>query len=494
MSDKGKEARPNGNDSAVAPDGHVYNSDSSQPIDRLPPNNPEAEEAVLGSILMDPESIWRIPFLRPQHFYRERNGAIFRCVMSLAQRGTPVDFVTVSDELKREGRYDEVGGLFYLSHVIGVVPTAVHIEHYAKIVERTCIRRQGISAAGKVAAMMYDDSFDLDLAIPKSVELLGSALVARSDRRIYSPADLAEMFFHEAERLAEARDEGRGLMTGTRLDQFLHGLKPPNVYMIAARPGMGKSTIAQGIARKLGREGKKVLLAAAEMTALQLMWREASYHLEMDANELERKFTSGDPEGPALLARICKWLDGMGVHIFDAAGMTSTEIRAKAAQMKQEEGLDLVVIDYAQRLADASSADADGNDVHAMSRVSGNICDMAKALHVPVLLVSQLSRACEGRPDKRPILSDLRGSGALEQDAYAVMFLYRDEKYNKQTDDRGIAEVSIAKNRGGPDGIILRMVWRPDVQTYADYEPEFRSDPPAVETYSDMKKRTGRNE
>lgn len=458
-------------------------------VDRLPPFNPEAEESVLGSLLMDPMAIHSIPFLRPEHFYRERNGTIFKLAQAVTRDDAPVDFTTLSDKLREQGVFDEVGGLAYLSHLVSVVPTAVHIEHYARIVERLAVRRRGISAGGKIAALMYDETITLEDAIARCVETLGSAIVSDGQRPVYSPDALAELFLNEAMRLAEAREEGLGLMTGTRIDYFLRGLKPGNVYVVAARPGMGKSTLVQGFARKFARkDGKKVFLATAEMTALQLAWREAAYELRMDAGELERRIASGDPDSHALVHQVVTALAKTGVHIFDASGMTAMEIRAKAARMQQTEGLDVIIIDYLQRLADASS-DQDENDVRAISKVSGNVCDMAKALGVPVILVSQLSRACESRPDKRPILSDLRGSGALEQDAYGVLFIYRDEKYNKNTSEAGVAEIILAKNRGGRDGIIMRFSWRPDVQDYADYEPEHEDQPPAIETIAQMRER-----
>ncbi|MGE5619565.1 MAG: replicative DNA helicase [Sphingomonadaceae bacterium] len=469
---------------------------AQHPIEALPPINTEAEEAVLGSLLMDPHAIYSIPFLTAQDFYRDRNAAIFSAVRRVADRSIPPDFVTISDDLRANGVYEEVGGLAYLSHLIGVVPTAVHVEHYAKLVKNAAVRRRGISASGKIAALLYDQSLDLAEGTVKAFELLSNALHDEASAGVYGPADLVNLFIDQVLKISEAKKEALGLMTGTRLDRFLNGLKPGCVYLLAARPGMGKSTVLQGLIRKWTKEGKKAFLATAEMTALQIVWREASNILGIDGNELERRIAGEDPyaDDPernvgALVNKVVQELGSRGLHIFDASGMTSMEIRSRAARMKATVGLDVVAIDYVQRLGDAGGDEEGENENRALTKVSNNICDMAKALHVPVVVVSQLSRSCEYRQDKRPIPSDLRGSGSLEQDAHAILFIYRDEVYNKDTEDKGIAEIIISKNRNAPAGKICRFVWRPEVMEYADYEPETPDQPPAIETYGEFHNR-----
>ena len=427
----------------------VDSVETQHPIDRLPPQNPEAEEAVLGSLLMDPEAVGRVaPFLRPDDFYRERNGTIYSAMLAVYDRHEPVDFLTVTDELKRTGRYEEVGGLGYLSHLVGIVPTAVHVEHYARIVERTAVKRRLISAAGKIAAVAYDDSLELDATLEKAEQVLFGVSQRRVTRDFEPLGTILGDYLEEME-LRAADERGRGVPTGfIELEKLTGGLQRSDLIILAARPSMGKSSWALNIVQNAAlRSHATCAIFSVEMSKQQLAHRLLCSESGVDATKL-RLGMINDAERRKL-HRAFELLSEAPIYIDDTPSISITELRSKARRLHAEVGIDLVVVDYLQLVTSGRSSD---NRVQEISEISRSLKALARELNAPVIALSQLSRAVESRTPHIPMLSDLRESGSLEQDADLVLFIYREEMYDRETDKKGIADIIVAKHRNGPTG------------------------------------------
>ena len=427
----------------------VDSVETQHPIDRLPPQNPEAEEAVLGSLLMDPEAVGRVaPFLRPDDFYRERNGTIYSAMLAVYDRHEPVDFLTVTDELKRTGRYEEVGGLGYLSHLVGIVPTAVHVEHYARIVERTAVKRRLISAAGKIAAVAYDDSLELDATLEKAEQVLFGVSQRRVTRDFEPLGTILGDYLEEME-LRAADERGRGVPTGfIELEKLTGGLQRSDLIILAARPSMGKSSWALNIVQNAAlRSHATCAIFSVEMSKQQLAHRLLCSESGVDATKL-RLGMINDAERRKL-HRAFELLSEAPIYIDDTPSISITELRSKARRLHAEVGIDLVVVDYLQLVTSGRSSD---NRVQEISEISRSLKALARELNAPVIALSQLSRAVESRTPHIPMLSDLRESGSLEQDADLVLFIYREEMYDRETDKKGIADIILAKHRNGPTG------------------------------------------
>lgn len=427
----------------------VDSVETQHPIDRLPPQNPEAEEAVLGSLLMDTEAVGRVaPFLRPDDFYRERNGTIYSAMLAVYDRREPVDFLTVTDELKRTGRYEEVGGLGYLSHLVGIVPTAVHVEHYARIVERTAVKRRLISAAGKIAAIAYDDSLELDATLEKAEQVLFGVSQRRVTRDFEPLGTILGDYLEEME-LRAADERGRGVPTGfIELEKLTGGLQRSDLIILAARPSMGKSSWALNIVQNAAlRSHATCAIFSLEMSKQQLAHRLLCSESGVDATKL-RLGMINDAERRKL-HRAFELLSEAPIYIDDTPSISITELRSKARRLHAEVGIDLVVVDYLQLVTSGRSSD---NRVQEISEISRSLKALARELNAPVIALSQLSRAVESRTPHIPMLSDLRESGSLEQDADLVLFIYREEMYDRETDKKGIADIILAKHRNGPTG------------------------------------------
>ncbi len=424
--------------------------ETQHPIDRLPPQNPEAEEAVLGSILMDPESIGKVAsFLKSTDFYRERNGAIFSVMVDLYDRHDPIDFLSVTDELKRAGRYDEVGGLAYLSQLVGVVPTAVHIEHYGKIVERTSVKRRLISTAGKIAAVAYDDALDVATTIEKAEQLLFGVAQRRSTRDFEPLGVILADYLEEMQKQAADDNKGRGIPTGfVDLEKLTGGLQRSDLVILAARPSMGKSSLALNMVQAAALQHHACCaFFSLEMSKQQLAHRLLCSESGVDATRL-RLGEINDAE-QRKLNHAFEQLSEAPIYIDDTASIPLSEMRAKARRLHNEVGIDLLVVDYLQLITAGHGGD---NRVQEISEISRSLKALARELNAPVLALSQLSRAVEARTPHIPMLSDLRESGSIEQDADVVLFIYREDMYNKETEKKGIADVIVAKHRNGPTG------------------------------------------
>jgi replicative DNA helicase len=420
-------------------------------MEKLLPQNIEAEEGVLGSIIIDPDAVVQVAdFLRPDDFYRDAHRAIFQAVLDLyAERG-PADLITICDELQRRGRLEEVGGAAYISSLVNVVPTSANVEYYARIVERASMMRRLIHAAGQIAALAYNET-DADVALDKAEQLIFS-ISQRYNRSDFDDLRaLLEDYYEKLDKLHEQRGTLVGLPTGFYdLDKMTGGLQKSDLIILAARPGAGKSALALSLAYNTALKNNRVAFFALEMSKEQLVQR----LLAMDTGIDQQRLRTGmieDHEWERISHAIGR-LSQIELYIDDTAGISTMEMRSKARRLAAERsGLDLIIVDYLQ-LMQAHAGSRSENRVQEISEISRSLKALARELDVPVLALSQLSRAVESRQSRVPQLSDLRESGSIEQDSDIVLFIYRDEMYNQDTDRKNIADIIVAKHRNGPIG------------------------------------------
>jgi len=438
--------------------------------DRLPPQNQEAEQSVLGSLLIDPDAIIKIAaFLRADDFYRETHQYVFRAMAELHERRQPTDFVTVVDELDRSGQLEVVGGPAYLSELIALVPTSVHVEHYAHIVERTALMRRLIAAAGEIAALAYQDHEEVEEVIDKAESILFEVAHRRQSRDLIPISEIIQQYTDRVDWLAKHPDDSPGVPTGFNgLDHLFGGLQPSDLIILAARPGIGKTSLAVSIAANAALKAKAIVaMFTLEMSGEQLVQRMLSSHTGIDAQRL-RLGKIGDSEWNEL-THMSHVLSETQIYIDDTPSPSPMEIRTKARRLAAEKSLDLIIIDYLQLMQGGERRSE--NRVQEISYISRALKGLARELNVPVVALSQLSRAVESRQDKRPVLSDLRESGSIEQDADIVMFIYRDEAYDEDTDRANLADIIVAKHRNGPQGTVT-LQFDPTFTRYADLSQE----------------------
>ncbi len=436
-------------------------------IDRLPPQNIEAEEAVLGGLLIDSDAIIRVStVLKPGDFYREKNGWIFGAALALHERHEPIDFLTVCDELERKGQLDEVGGPAFLTGLINAVPTSIHIEHYATIVQRAAIRRRLIEAAGQIAALAYREADDVDEVVDRAEQLVFAVSSARLSRSVVPLRSAVSDYYDRVEYLNKHKGQMIGLPTGfARLDEILGGMQRSDMLVLAARPSMGKTSLALNIAHTAAKKfGQRVLVFSLEMASEQVVERLTSAETGIDSQRL-RRGEIADDEWSRFITTTSS-LSELAFFIDDTPAISVLEMRTKARRLHAEVGLDLIVVDYLQLMRGEGWHENRQQEVSAISR---GIKALARELNIPILAISQLSRGVEARSDKRPILSDLRESGSIEQDADVVLFIYRDEVYNENTERRGIADILIAKHRHGPTGNVP-LLFRKETASFVDAE------------------------
>ncbi len=426
--------------------------------ERLPPHNMEAEQSVLGSLLIDRDAVIRIAsYVRPEDFYISANGTIYQAILDLYNRREPTDFLTLSDELERKGVIEDVGGVGYLSSLLNVVPTAVHVEYYGRIIERTATLRRLIEAGTEIVGIGYQDGLDAEEAIDSAEQALFTVSQRRQTKDFQSIADVLDRFFDRLDYLTQNRGEVVGIPTGfTDLDKLTGGLQRSDLIILAARPSMGKSALALGMAYGAAvQHGMKVGFFALEMSAEQLVQRLLSTETGVDSHRL-RLGQIDDAEWDRV-SRAFGRLAEAQIYIDDSAAASIMDVRSKARRLQAEVGLDLLIVDYLQLMTGRRT----DNRVQEIAEISRGLKGIARELNVPVVALSQLSRSVETRADHRPMLSDLRESGSIEQDADIVMFIYREEKYDENSDRKGIAELIVAKHRNGPvDTVNLRFFER----------------------------------
>ena len=437
--------------------------------DRFVPANPEAEQAVLGSLLIDPDAVIKVAsFLKAEDFYQEKNGWIFQAILDLHERREPADFVTVTDELERRRQLAEVGGSPYVLDLINAVPTAIHVEHYAHIVERTSVLRKLIRAAGQIAQLAYDETTeDVQEVVDRAEQIVFGVAENRAQRDLTAVRTIMPDVVDRIDFLYHHRGEILGVPTGFKLlDRVLGGLQKSDLIILAARPGVGKTSLAVSIAQNAARKyGKRVALFSLEMSNEQLVQRMLAAETGIDSQRLRLGDIHGEDEWHRLMEAAGALAEA---HIFidDTPAVTAMELRTKARRLYAEHDLDLIVVDYLQLM---SGGGRNENRVQEISNISRGLKGLARELNLPVLALSQLSRAVESRQDKRPILSDLRDSGSIEQDADVVLFIYREEMYVEETERQNIADVIVSKHRNGPTGTVS-LYFRKELTQFRDLE------------------------
>ena len=439
----------------------------SSRIERLPPQNVEAEEAVLGALLIDPDAIIRVAtFLNAEDFYREKHGWIYDTALTLHDRREPIDLLTICDELDRQDRLDEVGGPAFITALVNAVPTSIHAEHYARIVERTGTRRRLIEAAGQIAALAYQEADDVDEVVDRAEQVLFGVSERRISRELVPIKQVLSAYYDRIEYLTRHRGELIGIPTGfERIDKLLGGLQRSDMVSLAARPSVGKTSLALGFAHNAAKKhGQRVAFFSLEMSNEQVVQRLISSETGIDAQRLRRGEIEQDEWGRFMKA--ASDLSETYFFIDDTPGASALELRTKARRLHAEVGVDLIVVDYLQLMRGDYRSE---NRVQEISSISRALKGLARELNVPVLALSQLSRSVEARTDKRPILSDLRDSGALEQDADVVMFIYRDEMYNDNTEWPNIADIIVSKHRNGPTGTV-QLYFRKELAQFLEAE------------------------
>ena len=425
-------------------------------VSKIPPNDIVAEQAVLGSMLADKDAVVKvIEILKPDDFYREDHKEIYAAMLELYGLGQPIDFLTLRNSLEQRGTLEKVGAEAYLSMLIDSVPTTSNIEAYVSIVEEKATLRNLIKAANDILAMGYASTEEVNSIIEKTEKKIFDVLQNRNSRGYVSIKDILVDTFDNIEKLYKKKSKVSGIESGfTDLDLKTSGLNPSELIMVAARPAMGKSAFVLNIAHHVAMNAKvPVMIFSLEMSKEQMVNRILCSEAEVDS----MKVRTGDldSEDWIKLGKASGNLAEAPIYIDDTPGLSSAELRAKCRKAKLEKDIGLVIIDYLQLMESRSRNESRQNEI---SEISRSLKILAKELNIPVVALSQLSRAPESRPDHRPILSDLRESGSIEQDADIVMFLYRDDYYNPDTEKKNIAEVIIAKNRSGSTGTV-ELAW-----------------------------------
>ncbi len=421
--------------------------------DKEIPKNIEAEEALLGSLLIDPDVISHVAnVVAPEDFYLARHGEIYGVIRTLFDEGAPVDFVTVTEELERRDKLDEVGGRSYITSLVNSVPTAINAFQYAEIVQEKATLRQLITAAGDIARKAYDDSQDVGDVVNEAEKMIFAIAERRLDQDLVSITEVVPRVMDEIKELHERRGEVLGVPSDFKLlDAMLGGFQKSDLIILAARPGMGKTSLALNIALNAAKNhGSQVAIFSLEMSREQLVQRLLSQEAHIDSQHLRLgKIYNQDEwdrlEEAAEILRTCR------IYIDDTAALSPFELRTKARRLYSEHGLDMIIVDYMQLM---HAGKRNENRVQEISFISRTMKQLARELKVPVMALSQLSRQVENRSDKHPQLSDLRESGSIEQDADLVMFIYREGKYNEESERKHIAEIVIAKHRHGPTGSV----------------------------------------
>jgi replicative DNA helicase len=433
---------------------------------RVPPHSIEAEESVLGAMLLSESAISDVlERIRPDDFYRPSHRRIFQAVVSLFGRGEAIDSVTVSEELRRTGELEDVGGKPYILHLVSSVPAASNAAYYARIVEETALLRRLIEVTQQAAAMAFESADDPDHIVDQVEQLVFSVAEKRLGDNFTHIRELLHEQLEHVEKLQERGASITGVPSGfVDLDNLTAGLQNSNLIIVAARPSFGKTSLALNIAQQAATDHHvPVAIFSLEMSRTELVQRLVCAEALVDVSKLRRGHLN-DQDWSRLATAVGRLADAP-IFIDDTESVTVLEIRAKARRLKQKSGLGLVIIDYLQLMSGPRRSE---NRQQEISEISRSLKILARELEVPVIAVSQLSRAVESRQDKRPMLADLRESGAIEQDADVVMFIYRDEVYNADSTDKGTAEILLAKHRNGPVGR-LKLTFLENYTKFANY-------------------------
>lgn len=429
---------------------------TEQSIEKLPPQNIEAEQSVLGCLMIDKEAIVRVAdILKPDDFYRGIHTSIYQAMLDLYEKGEAIDLLSLSNRLEEKGLLEEVGGTSYLTNLVNTVPTAAHLIYYAKIVQRKKILRDLIEAAYQINQLGYQESEDIENLVDQAEQKIFS-IAKKSLKQEFLPVKSAlEEAFERIDKLHKGDGALRGLPTGfTDLDNILAGLQKSDLIILAARPTLGKTSLALDIARYVGTKTKKpVGIFSLEMSREQVVDRLlcAEAGVELWRMRTGRLSDQGPNNDFIRIQQAMDILSNSPIFIDDTPSPTIMEIRTMARRLQTEHNLSLVVIDYLQMIQPRNPNDS---EVQQITEISRSLKSLARELDVPVLALSQLSRAVEARSPQIPRLADLRQSGSLEQDSDVVLFIYREDKDRHDTDRKNIADIYIAKHRNGPTGRI----------------------------------------
>lgn len=440
-------------------------------LGKVPPHDIEAEQAILGCMLTDKDSvISAIEVLKEDAFYREDNKAIYSAILGLYARSEPIDIITVKAELVENGNFERVGGLEYLASLPERVPTTANVEKYIKIVDEKAMLRNLINMSNELVALGYDETEEVDKIMDMAEKKVFELSQKKNSKGYSAIKDVLVESFAKLEELYNQKGKISGIPTGfADFDLRTSGLHNSDLIILAARPAMGKSAFAINVATNVAvQAGKGVAIFNLEMSKEQVGNRILCSEAMVDSNKI--RTGQVEDEDWVKLASTLGRLSDAPIYIDDTAGISIMEIRAKCRKLKLEKDIGLVVIDYLQLIQ--GSGNRNSSREQEISEISRSLKILAKELDIPVIALSQLSRSVEKRDDKRPMLSDLRESGAIEQDADIVIFLYRDDYYNEDSPKKNVAEAILAKHRGGSTGTV-DLAWLPSYTKFANLERRF---------------------
>ncbi len=444
---------------------------------KVPPQSLDAEESVLGGILLDPHSLDRvIELMSEEDFYRETHRKIFRSMVALSERGEPIDLITLTDTLRAKGDLQQIGGATYLAELQEKIPSAANIAHYARIVREKAILRGLINVCQDIAGRCYSGPEEIDQFLDEAERLIYDVSEKRTRQAFIKLGDMIMDTIKIVEQLYERKEMVTGVPTGfLDLDSKTAGLQPSDLVIVAARPSMGKTAFVLNIAQYAAlHHNTPVAIFSLEMSKEQLVMRMLCAEARVD-NAKVRTGYLGERDFPRL-AMAAGRLSDAPVYIDDTPGQNVLEMRAKARRLKREANIGLLIIDYLQLMRGFSQE----NRTQELSEISRSLKSLAKELNIPVIALSQLNRQVELRADKRPIMSDIRESGSIEQDADVIMFIYRDEVYKQDSQDEGVAEIIIGKQRNGPTGTV-RLTFRKEYTRFENFVDNMAASPPMAE-------------
>jgi replicative DNA helicase len=425
-------------------------------LDKLPPQNLEAEQSILGAILIDNDALPRVlEIIDPEDFYKLSHRKIFSAMTDLFDKNEPIDLITLPDHLRRINDLEAVGGLSYLSSLVAMTPTAANVRYHSHIVREKALLRGLLRSASDIAGKIYEDNLDAE----DLVDYAEKSIFDISDKRIkvsfVSLKQVIKDSFEMIEHLYDKKETITGVPSGFKdLDEYTTGFQKGDLIVIGGRPSMGKTAFALNVAQHVGLEMREpVAIFSLEMAKEQLAFRLLCAEAMVNSNSIRKGFIKKE-DWHRLTSAASKLTDAP-IFIDDSSGVTALELRAKARRLKMEHGLSLIIVDYLQLMKGKGSFERREQEISDISR---SLKGLAKELSVPVIAVSQLNRSVEMRKPPKPMLADLRESGAIEQDADVILFLYRDEIYNKDNPaNKGLAEVDIAKQRNGPAGVTVKL-------------------------------------
>jgi len=443
---------------------------STEPKDlRVPPHNIDAEQSILGALMLDKDAIIRIAdIVKPDDFYKNAHSDIFDCILELYEEREPIDVLSISNKLEEKKRLEKVGGASYLAELVNGVPSASNVAHYARVVQKKSTLRRLIQTANEIGELGYNESADLQLTLDEAEQKLFKISQKYVKKEFVPLKSVLEEAFNRIDELHKRGDDMRGVPSGfSDLDAILAGFQKSDLVILAARPSIGKTTFALDIARQVGKVGIPVGIFSLEMSSDQLVDRMIAAEAGVDLWRLRTGKLNTDPSHDDFqkIGQAMGVLSEAKVFIDDTSSANILQLRTLARRLQSEHNLGMIIIDYLQ-LMEGRSTD---NRVQEISEISRGLKNLAKELNIPILALSQLSRAVESRPDQIPKLSDLRESGSIEQDADVVLFLYREDRAKPDTPNKNIVDIIVAKHRNGPLGKV-QMYFEASSTTFKQLE------------------------